>query len=198
MKDNSIRQTLYEILRVSQTATLEEIKIAYRRMAIEYHPDINPGANNKACHEMMCKINEAYRVLRDAETRKLYDQTLKENSQKPYSCNVDKSSKTKNSKTSTTEYKNRTYEEISYNYDSVYEYYNSVDFDENTQQDFIDWIYNFSYRYIKLVYDYYKELNINGMSMLNNLYTDFNNIIKYEKDILKLKSRKKTKKSKSL
>ena len=48
------------------------------------------------------------------------------------------------------------------------------------------------------MYDYYKELNINGMSMLNNLYTDFNNIIKYEKDILKLKSRKKTKKSKSL
>ena len=75
----------------------------------------------------------------------------------------------------------------------MYEFYNSIDFDEYTQQDFINWIDNFSTRYIRLVFDYYKKLNINEMDMLERLYTDFNNIIDYEKNLSKKNSRRKSK-----
>lgn len=193
MQKNNNEQTLYEILRVSPTATLEEIKIAYRRMAMEYHPDVNPGTNNKTCHEMMCKINGAYSVLRDVEARKLYDQTLRESGQYPHSSNVDESSKQNNNTSTKKENQSRTYTRESYNYDKMYEFYNSIDFDEYTQQDFINWIDNFSTRYIRLVFDYYKKLNINEMDMLERLYTDFNNIIDYEKNLSKKNSRRKSK-----
>ena len=191
MQKSNNEQTLYEILRVSPTATLEEIKIAYRRMAMEYHPDVNPGTNNKACHEMMCKINEAYKILRDKEARKLYDQTLRENDQYPHSSNVDESN---DNTTTKNENQPGTHARTSYNYDEMYEYYNSVDFDEYTQQDFINWTNNFSDRYIRLVFDYYKKLNINEMDMLERLYTDFNNIIDQEKSLSKNKLKRRSKK----
>lgn len=63
---------LYEILKLSPTATFEEIKITYRKMAMEYHPDVNPDAND----EMVYKINEAYKILKDTESRRLYDEAL--------------------------------------------------------------------------------------------------------------------------
>ena len=193
MQKSNNEQTLYEILRVSPTATLEEIKIAYRRMAMEYHPDVNPGANNKSCHVMMCKINEAYRILRDIEARKLYDQKLRENDHYPHSSNVDESSKPNNNTHTKRESQYRTYTEASYSYDEMYDYYNSVDFDEYTQQDFINWLDNFSARYIRLVFDYYKKLNINEMDVLEKLYTDFNNIIDYEKILSNNKPKRRSK-----
>lgn len=61
----------YQILGVSRDATLEEIKRAYRRLALKYHPDRNPG--DKEAEEKFKEINEAYAVLSDPEKRRQYD-----------------------------------------------------------------------------------------------------------------------------
>ncbi len=62
----------YEILQVSKTATKSEIKKAYRKLAMKYHPDRNP--DDKEAEEMFKKINEAYEVLSNDEKRAIYDQ----------------------------------------------------------------------------------------------------------------------------
>ena len=61
----------YDILGVSKTATQDEIKKAYRKIAIENHPDKNPG--NKAAEEKFKEAAEAYSVLSDEKKRKEYD-----------------------------------------------------------------------------------------------------------------------------
>ena len=66
-----MKKDYYEILGVSKTATTEEIKKAYRKLAAKYHPDKNPG--DKHAEEMFKQINEAHSVLTDPEKRKLYD-----------------------------------------------------------------------------------------------------------------------------
>ena len=66
----------YEILQVSRTATSAEIKKAYRKMAIKYHPDKNP--NDKEAEEKFKVINEAYGVLSDEKKRSIYDRYGKE------------------------------------------------------------------------------------------------------------------------
>jgi DnaJ-class molecular chaperone len=63
---------LYEILGVSRGASPEEIKKTYRRLARQYHPDVNPG--NKAAEEKFKAINTAFEVLSNPEKRKLYDE----------------------------------------------------------------------------------------------------------------------------
>lgn len=67
---------LYEILGVSKTATQEEIKKAYRKLALKYHPDkwSSKGLDErKKANEKMREINRAYEVLGDEELRKKYD-----------------------------------------------------------------------------------------------------------------------------
>ena len=64
------RKDYYEILGVPRNATLEEIKQAYRRLARQYHPDVNKSPD---AEEKFKEINEAYAVLSDAEKRRLYD-----------------------------------------------------------------------------------------------------------------------------
>jgi len=62
----------YSILGVSKTASPEEIKQAFRKLARKYHPDVNPG--NKQAEARFKEINEAYEVLSDPDKRSKYDQ----------------------------------------------------------------------------------------------------------------------------
>jgi curved DNA-binding protein len=63
---------LYEILGVSRTATQDELKRAYRKLAKKYHPDVNPG--NKPAEEKFKEVTAAFEVLSDQKRRKLYDE----------------------------------------------------------------------------------------------------------------------------
>ena len=61
----------YKILGVSRDATEEEIKKSYRKIAMQYHPDRNPG--NKEAEEKFKIASEAYEVLRDPQKKEIYD-----------------------------------------------------------------------------------------------------------------------------
>ena len=65
------KRDYYEVLGVTKGASAEEIKKAYRKMALKYHPDKNQG--DKAAEEKFKEISEAYAVLSDVEKRKQYD-----------------------------------------------------------------------------------------------------------------------------
>lgn len=62
---------LYEILGVSRDASQEDIKKAYKKLALQYHPDRNP--DNKESEEKMKEVNEAYSILSDEEKKRKYD-----------------------------------------------------------------------------------------------------------------------------
>ena len=66
------KRDYYEILNVSKEADGKEIKRAYRRLAIQYHPDRNP--DNPEAEEMFKEAAEAYEVLSNPERRQVYDQ----------------------------------------------------------------------------------------------------------------------------
>ena len=67
----SSKRDYYEVLGVTRTATDAELKQAYRKLAIQYHPDKNP--NNHQAEEKFKEINEAYQVLSSTELRSRYD-----------------------------------------------------------------------------------------------------------------------------
>lgn len=66
------KRDYYEILNVGRNATEDEIKRAYRKLAVRYHPDKNPG--DKSAEEAFKEATEAYEILKDSQKRQLYDQ----------------------------------------------------------------------------------------------------------------------------
>lgn len=70
-------ENLYRILGVAESATEEELKAAYRRLAKKYHPDSHPG--DKECEKMFQAVNEAYSVLCNPQKRKKYDAQNRQN-----------------------------------------------------------------------------------------------------------------------
>lgn len=181
-------QTLYEILNVPQNATLKEIKIAYRRKAMEYHPDTNPNVNNEFCHKMMCKINEAYSILRNPDLRILYDETLYEK-EKSDTSSENSTPTTTSQKASENEAQTKTYKRTYKPNSEQYNYYNEMDFDEYMQEEFIEWLEAFSYEYIKLASDFYVNINKSSDFVLEKIYDSFNNIIDYEKKLTNKKGK---------
>ncbi len=76
----------YQVLGVNRDATDEEIRRAYRKLAMEYHPDRNPG-REKWANEKFKEINKAYEVLSNPQERAAYDASLYAQAQtihKPY------------------------------------------------------------------------------------------------------------------
>ena len=67
----SNKQDYYETLGVEKNATDDQIKKAYRKLAMKYHPDQNQG--DKVAEEKFKEVNEAYEVLSDADKRAAYD-----------------------------------------------------------------------------------------------------------------------------
>jgi len=67
------KRDYYETLGISPNASSEDIKKAYRRLAVKYHPDKNRG-NSKEAEEKFKEVSEAYKILSDGEKRKIYDQ----------------------------------------------------------------------------------------------------------------------------
>lgn len=68
---NTMRADYYEVLGVARTANDQELKVAYRKLAMQFHPDRNPG--DKAAEEKFKECSEAYQVLSDSDKRAAYD-----------------------------------------------------------------------------------------------------------------------------
>ena len=68
---NLANKDYYEVLGVSRDASQDEIKKAFKKLAIKYHPDKNQG--NKEAEEKFKEVNEAFQVLSDPEKRQRYD-----------------------------------------------------------------------------------------------------------------------------
>src|ERR1700693_2249359 len=66
------KKDYYEILGVKKSASAEEVRKAFRKLARKYHPDVNPG--DKSAEEKFKALSEANEVLSDAKKRKIYDQ----------------------------------------------------------------------------------------------------------------------------
>ena len=65
------KRDYYEVLGVQRTCTEVELKVAFRKLAMQHHPDRNPG--DSECEHKFKELNEAYDVLKDGDKRAAYD-----------------------------------------------------------------------------------------------------------------------------
>ena len=70
------KRDYYKVLGVAKTATSNDVKTAYRKLALEFHPDRN---NSKSAEEKFKEIGEAYSILSDDKKRKIYDEFIIQN-----------------------------------------------------------------------------------------------------------------------
>ena len=68
----SDKRDYYDVLGVKKDASADEIKKSFRKLAMKYHPDRNPG--DKEAETKFKEVNEAYEVLKDSDKRRRYDQ----------------------------------------------------------------------------------------------------------------------------
>jgi DnaJ-class molecular chaperone len=78
----------YEILGVSHSATNDEIKKAYRRLALRYHPDKNRDNPPEEATQKFRQISEAYEILSDAEKRRQYDMQFMDSGHQRFSIGI--------------------------------------------------------------------------------------------------------------
>ena len=67
----------YAVLGVSKNASSKEIKSAYRKLALKYHPDKVPEEEKEKAEEIFVRVSEAYAILSDEDKRKVYDKHVK-------------------------------------------------------------------------------------------------------------------------
>lgn len=180
--------TYYELLGVSPTATLREIKDAYREKIWQYHPDVNPNANKDECHMMMCLLNEAYEILRNIDYRMEYDMKLRDRGSYPTEerIQIEGEVLSQTDRTNHNQKANHHYQPVYY---ETYEYYNKDDYDYYQQQEFVEfveWLYNY---YFKLINTDDIKSSAKENTIIEKIIELFENIIGIEK----LHSKKRTK-----
>ncbi|KAI3787127.1 hypothetical protein L1987_41357 [Smallanthus sonchifolius] len=70
------KETLYDLLGISENGTLSEIKHAYKKMALKYHPDVSPPDRAEEYTVRFIRVQEAYETLSDPEARSMYDSCM--------------------------------------------------------------------------------------------------------------------------
>ncbi|KAI3694389.1 hypothetical protein L1987_77354 [Smallanthus sonchifolius] len=70
------KETLYDLLGISENGTLSEIKHAYKKMALKYHPDVSPPDRAEEYTVRFIRVQEAYETLSDPEARSMYDNCM--------------------------------------------------------------------------------------------------------------------------
>ncbi|CAI9297444.1 unnamed protein product [Lactuca saligna] len=71
-----VKETLYDLLGISENGTLSEIKQAYKQMALKYHPDVSPPERMEEYTVRFIRVQEAYETLSDPEARSMYDSCM--------------------------------------------------------------------------------------------------------------------------
>ena len=81
INDNQHEENLYNILEINTNASINEIKKAYRKLSLKYHPDkqINSILTNEEKNEKFIKLRNAYEILSDENKRETYDKKIQKN-----------------------------------------------------------------------------------------------------------------------
>ena len=82
--DDVVRMSLYSVLGADESASMDELKQKYHKLALKYHPDRNKELNkvSEANNELFLQIQESWETLRDETKRKLYDKQLNDSKMK--------------------------------------------------------------------------------------------------------------------
>ena len=158
-----MKETYYEILDVSENATVDEIKKAYRKKAKEYHPDVNNGEGNE---EMLKLVNEAYETLIDPNKRQDYDNKIGIGeqigvTQQPYNNYHEDQSNTNDYNTQQTYANYRNTQSNTNNYKTQQPYWNYSNTEVNTNNYNTQQAYWDYYNAYQLYWSYYNVYQTN-------------------------------------